>query len=49
MQKRVPEMATELIYFFLGYRRESAAHDGLHLIEGIAVPGEYLIVNAADS
>jgi hypothetical protein len=49
MQKRVLEMATELIYFFLGYRRESAAHDSFHLIEGIAVPREYVIVNAADS
>jgi hypothetical protein len=42
-------MAAELIYFFLGYRREPAAHDGLHLIEGIAVPRKYLIVDTADS
>jgi hypothetical protein len=49
MKKRIPEVAPELLYFFLGYRRESAPHDGPHLIEGIAVSREYLIVNAADS
>ena len=48
-QERVLEMATELIYFFLGYRRESAAHDGLHLIEGVSVSGKHFIINAANA
>ncbi|HSO61653.1 MAG TPA: hypothetical protein VLR50_11520 [Desulfobacterales bacterium] len=49
LEKGIPQVSAELIDLFRGDGRESAAHDGLHLIEGVSVCGKHFIINAANA